>query len=160
MLIAKKESRRAFFAIFFICAYTCYLFLFRTLLLRLDNASNSILKPEPVQIAVLALFLLLYYFTYLGLSFFSDLGIVQKTTAIVIAIVVHTTVLYGLLLWYEAIVQNHLLFNTVSAHLPLYAQEQEKFFIANSPLILFCLTIFVLRLTEMLRTSHQTGLNR
>ncbi len=151
---SKRTETRGFIgAILFILCYAGWLFVLRHLLLRLEGEGSSILKPEPGQIVAVALIALMYYCCYLGLHAFSRFGNPQRLLAASLALLIHLGFLYGFKLWFDAIANNPFLsFNPATAW---YANEQVKFWLANGPLLLFFLLVFILRLFALLRPENR-----
>jgi Na+/proline symporter len=149
-----KEFRSFIWLIVFVILYCGFLFLFSQLLVASEKASSFILKPEPGQILLVGLFIIIYYFAFYGLFSFSVISNTSRTISIVLSLVICFSVLYGLYAWYNALINNPFLFKNPS--LPWYAKEQNKFFISNSPLIMFVLLVSFQRLSMMLRKRSWT----
>lgn len=150
MFSKPKESTWFLYSLVFLIGYCSFLFIFRNILLSIESEDQTILKPEVNQIIAIGLFMLLYYFAFLGLYSFSFTGKWQNISAIVLSLIIVGSILYGFKKWYDLIADNPFLSFTQSANLPWYANEKNKFLIANSPLILFLISIFIIRLLLML----------
>jgi hypothetical protein len=146
MLDKRLETRWFAGTIVFLVLYCIFLFLFRAALVKLDTQFGSILKPEVSQILAIALIILLYYFAFLGLYGFSGLGRWQRTVSIFLAMLFTGSLLYGFRQWYTAVVNNPFLSFGPTGVLPWYAREKTKFLLANTPLALFIITIFIMRI--------------
>jgi hypothetical protein len=157
MLNRHRESRWFLFSVLFLFLYCGFLFFFRHLLLQLETGGTSILKPESSQILFIAFLILLYHFAFLGLLVFSSLGKWQRIVSILLSLLLTGSLLYGFRQWYVLLTNNPFLSFNNTVTLPWYAQEQTKFFLANTPLILFLLTVFTYRVLLMLR-SKETSL--
>ena len=84
--------------------YCGFLFAFRLVLLDVEQERGiSILKPELVQILVMGLLILLYHFCFAGLYFFSMGRPWQKLAAVIIAMIIAGSLLYGFNEWYQAV---------------------------------------------------------
>src|SRR5438067_13918020 len=82
-MLNKRMEQKSFLAtISFLLFYVLFLFFFRQLLLNLEKDKGTILKPEVFHIFVICFLILLYYFAFLGLAFFSTLGSAQKVYSI------------------------------------------------------------------------------
>ena len=145
-----KESIWFLYSIVFLIGYCCFLFIFRNILITLESENQTILKPEISQIIVVGLFIVLYYFAFSGLYSFSLAGRWQNISAVILAFIITGSILYGFKKWHDLITNNPFLSFTQPASLPWYANEKNKFLIANSPLIVFIISIFVFRLLLML----------
>ena len=148
-MIQYKEIRSFIWLIVFVILYCGFLFLFSQLLVASEKNSSFILKPEPGQILLVGLFIIIYYFAFYGLYSFSVISNTSGIISTVLSLLICFSVLYGLYAWYNALINNPFLFNNSS--LPWYAKEQNKFFISNTPLILFILLISFQRFALMLR---------
>ena len=143
----KWTERKWFFAaIVFLLFYCGFLVVFRSILNGVEEKNSiSIFKPEPAQITGMGLLILLYHFFFLGLYTFSIGGRWQKSTAFVVALLVISSVLFIFLNWYHAVAHPYLRI-TDTTKLPWYAQERAKFLMANIPLLVFFVLVFILRL--------------
>ena len=144
LLDKRTEIKWFAIAIIFLVLYCSFLFAFRSVLIKLEDGNETILKPEPPQIIAIALLILLYHLSYVGLYGFSGLGKWPCIIAVLLAVVINLLILYGIKLWFDAITRNTFLFS--SQKLPWYAVEKNKFLIANVPLILFFISVLVFRL--------------
>ena len=151
----RTEIKWFAFAIIFLVLYCSFLFGFRSILIRLEDGNETILKPELSQIIAIALLILIYHFSYMGLYAFSGLGRWPGIIAALLAVVINLLILYGFKLWFDAITQNAFLFSTQK--LPWYATEKTKFMISNIPLILFFITVFAFRLIAIVQRKFSTS---
>lgn len=141
-------------AIIFLMLYCGFLFGFRSVLIKLDGGNETILKPEPGQIVAIALLILIYHFAYVGLYAFSGLGKWPCIISSLFAVIINLVILYGFKLWFDAITGNAFLYS--SQILPWYAVERTKFMIANVPLLLFFIYIFVFRLIAIWHRKYSS----
>jgi hypothetical protein len=136
----------------FIMAYCMYLYLFRLVLLNEEKLTGPILKPETFQVVAIAVFLLLIYFSFLGLFVLSTIDNTVKIFSISISSFVLLVTFIGFYQWFQAIAHNPFLFDQ-SLHLPWYAKEQAKFVIANTPVFIFLIIVFLTRLSMMIKVN-------
>lgn len=153
MLQKEVESRWTMSVLIFTIVYCGMLFLFRYLLVQLEINGGSILKPEPAQIIAIGLLIILYHFAFVGLYLFAHFGPWQKIVSLILSIIIISSLLYAMKELYKVIVNNPFLSFTSTGALPWYAQEKVKFLLANSPLIFFFITVFILRFLMLAKPS-------
>ena len=152
----KMESSRTetnwFFAMLaFLIFYGFYLFVFREVLVGVENGNEfRIFKPEPVQIFIMSLLIVLYYFCFLGLYTFSKGSRWQKNVAVITGLLITGSLLYGFHQWYLAAAHPFIRLE----NLPWYAKEQTKFLIANIPILIFFIAVFIFRILMMFQSTN------
>ena len=152
-ILNKRTELKSFaVSVVFLILYCCFLFGFRSVLQQLDNGNETILKPQPAQILAIGFLVLIYHFSYVGLYTFSGLGKIPGLMAALLAIFINLALLYAFKLWYDAITGNPFLFSIQK--LPWYAEEKAKFIIANAPLLVFFIYVFVFRLIAILQRMY------
>lgn len=151
MLNSRTETRWFFAMMAFLIFYCGFLFAFRGLLLNVEEDKQvSIFKPETVQIFIMGVLIILYHFCFLGLYVFSKGSQWQRIAAVAISLLVTGSLLYGFNEWYGVTSEPFFQFSN-TGKLPWYAKEKTKFLISNSPLILFLLIVFILRILMIYR---------
>jgi hypothetical protein len=155
----RTEARSFILTLAFLVFYCVYLFIFRGLLLGVEKDLRiDIFKPEPVQFFVMGLLILMYHFCFAGLYFFSINSKWQRMAAVAIALLTTGSLMYGFREWYRVTSEPFFFLNTIEK-LPWYAEEKSKFLIANIPLILFLLTVFVFRIMMMFQKDSTAKAN-
>lgn len=147
---SQKEQTKLLWTVAFLLCYVVFLLFFRSVLIHAEKQEGAILKPGIFQIAIMGLLILVYHFTLLGLQAYSALGRSARLSAMVIALVIMASLLFGFLHWYRIIAGNPFSFLTDAGQLPWYAQEKTKFFLANVPLLIFFLIVFSYRFNNMI----------
>lgn len=155
LLNKRTEIKWLAMAIIFLVLYCSFLFCFRSVLIKLEDGNETILKPEQSQIIAIGLLILIYHLSYVGLYAFSGLGRWPGIIAALLAVVINIAILYGFKLWFDAITRNAFLFSTKK--LPWYAAEKTKFMISNVPLILFFITVFAFRFISIVQRKFSTS---
>jgi hypothetical protein len=157
-MLNKKTEQKSFLALMlFLVFYCLFLLFFRNLLLNLEKQAGPILKPEGFHIAILSFLILLYYFFFLGIYVFSTLGTMQKVYSSCLAVLIVLGILFGFKQWYTAVSENPFLSIGNSQNLPWYAEEHTKYFIANTPILLFFITVFIYRFLMITEISKKVN---
>jgi hypothetical protein len=156
MLHHRAETKGFFIMLAFLSFYCMYLFVFRRVLIDVEESYGvNLFKPEPAQAFVIILLVLLYHFCFVGLYYFSQGDQWLKFAAVVIGMAVAGGLLYGFSEWYRVTSEPFFQFG-IPGNLPWYAREKEKFLITNIPLVLFILYIFAFRIVMIFRTKDSS----
>jgi len=150
----RTETRWFIVMIIFLIAYGAYLFLIRSILLSVENKYQvDIFKPEPVQVFMMSLLILIFHFGLLGLYFFSLGSQWKKIVGALIGLLLPGSLLYGFNEWYQLSANPFLQFNGTQK-LPWYAGDKTKFILVNIPIVFYLLIVFILRVLMIFKEEN------
>jgi len=150
----RAEAKWFVYMVVFLVVYCGFLFAFRAALVNVEAKTQlSLFKPEPAQIAVMAWLILLFHFSFIGLYSFSLGGRWQRMATVIVCLLITGAVLYGFNEWFKATSNPFFQFANTGA-LPWYAREKPKFLIANLPLVVFIVFVFVFRIFMIFKPAQ------